>query len=198
MSPRPPIALAALLAVALLVGFAAPSAAGLELADVRGHIGFGFTHLFTSDTTDTPAGSLAIGAGVSVPLANRLRGGIDIGYHMLGSSTLVQGSLSSGIDYSVLEALALLHWGATRSGPEIIVSAGPGLFVSHATLAATSIGAAFSDQAVDHTGPGGALSVTIAQRRATPGRIGFEAGVRMIPLDGPTWTIATARIQILY
>ena len=173
-------------------------ASALELSEVRGHLAIGFAHLSVSDTTDTPAGSLTIGAGVDIPVSARFRAGIDIGYHMLGSKTLEQGSLTSGIDYTVFELLALAHWAPLSSGPDLIVSAGPGFFKAKAELAATSVGAAFTPFAVNETAPGAALSVTVARRKPAPVRLGFEAAVRWIPLETTEWTVFGARIVLLY
>jgi hypothetical protein len=186
----------ALVAIAALLCAAPPSAA-MPLSDVRGHMTLGFSHVFTSDTSATPGGSLSFGTGFDIPVASRLRAGVDVGYHLLGSRTLVQGTLSSGIDYSVFEALALLRW-TPREGGLITISAGPGLFVARAALAATSVGAAFRDQAIEDTRVGGAINVAAMRRKVTPVRVGLEAGVRFIPLESRTWTVASARIALAY
>lgn len=177
---------------------AAPCSAGLRFAEVDGHVAIGFGHLFTSDTTATPGGSISIGGGIDYPLTPTLRAGLDVGYHLLGSRTLTQGTLTSGIDYSVFEALALLHWTPLGHGPQLIVSGGPGLFSARASLAPTSVGATFSPQAVEETRVGGALSLAVTRRKLSPVRVGLEVGVRMIPLEQFTWTVASARIVMLY
>jgi len=182
----------------LLVAGAVPSAAAPRLSDVRGRLALGFAHVESSDSLSTPGGSLSIGAGLDLPVNDRLRAGIGVGYHLLGSRTLTQGSLTSGLDYSLFEALALLHWSPLDRGPELIVSGGPGLFVAKASLAATSVGAAFSPQAVDQTRVGGGLTVTVARRRPAPVRVGIELGVRVVPLEQFTWTLAAARLVLLY
>jgi hypothetical protein len=185
-----------LLAAAWLL--APTPARALDLADVQGHLALGFAHLATSDTTDTPAGSLTIGGGVDIPVGGRFRAGIDIGYHLLGSKTLEQGSLTSGIDYGVFEVLALAHWSPLSSGPDLIISGGPGFFSSKAELAATSIGAAFTPFAVNEKGAGAALTLTVARRKATPVRAGIEASYRWIPLETSTWSVYSARIVVRY
>src|SRR5262245_24478128 len=76
-------------AIALAAGTAT---AGPKLADMRGHLVLGYAQLFTEDS---PGGSLSAGAGVDLPVTGSLRAGIDVGYHLLGSRTLEQGSLSS-------------------------------------------------------------------------------------------------------
>ncbi len=181
--------------VAALMLAAAPSPAAAGLADVRGHLTLGYAKLFAGEA---PGGSLSVGVGVDHPLRGPLRGGVDVGYHLLGTRTLVQGSLSSGLDYSVFEALAQLHWAVGSGGPQCTISGGPGLFVARANLASSPVGAIFSSLAVEETHPGAALGVTVTRRRPAPVRIGFEAGLRVVPLDDDTWTLATARLAILY
>ena len=177
---------------------AAPPARAFELSSVRGHMTLGYSHLSVSDTSGTPGGSLSFGAGVDLPLASRLRAGVGMGYHVLGSRTLVQGTLSSGIDYSVFEATAMVHWSPLHSGPDLIVSAGPGLFHAKAELAATSVGLAFTPQAIDETAFGAALDVSVVRRKPTPVRAGVVAGLRYIPLDHVNWTVASIGIALIY
>ena len=185
----------ALAIAAVLVAAAVPSAAGPRLADVRGHLLLGYAKLFAGDT---PGGSLSVGAGVDHPAGSGLRAGLDLGYHLLGSRTLVQGTLSSGLDYSLFEALAQLHWAPGGGGPQVVLSGGPGLFVARANLASSPVGATFSRQAVEETRAGLAFGATVARRRAAPVRIGLEAALRIVPLESATWTLATARLAILY
>jgi len=184
-----------LVLAAMLLVAAAPARAGARLADVRGHVLAGYAKLFD---TGAPGGSLSIGAGADHPVGGRLRVGFDIGYHLLGSRTLTQGSLSTGLDYSVFEALAMLHWAPGGSDPRFTLSGGPGLFVARAVLGASPVGASFSGSAVQQTRVGLALGATVARRGTAPVRVGLQAGVRVIPLDGATWTIATARLALLY
>lgn len=188
----------ALLGVAWGLGAALPCSAGLRFGNVHGHAAIGFGHLFTSDTTATPGGSISIGGGVDYPLTPRLSAGVDVGYHLLGTRTLTQGTLTSGIDYSVFEALAMLHWTPLDHGPGIIVSGGPGLFSARASLAPTSVGATFSPQAVEQTRLGAGLGLAVTRRRPSPVRVGLELGVRIVPLEHFTWTVASARIVMLY
>ena len=186
----------ALLATAWLM--AAAPASALEFADVKGHLLIGFSHVSTSDSTDTPAGSISIGGGVDIPVADRFRAGIDLGYHLLGSRTLEQGSLTSGLDYSVFEVLALAHWSPLSSGPDLTISGGPGLFMANAELAATSVGLAFVPLAVNETTVGAALSVGVAKRTTSPVRAGLDLGLRWIPLEDERWTLFSARIVVRY
>jgi hypothetical protein len=182
-------------AIAVALMAAGPSTGEARLADVRGHLMLGYAKLFAGEA---PGGSLSVGVGIDHPVRGALRGGVDVGYHLLGARTLVQGSLSSGLDYSVFEALAQLHWAIGSAGPQCTISGGPGLFVARANLASSPVGAIFSHQAVEETRPGAALGVTVTRRRPAPVRIGFEAGLRVVPLDDDTWTLATARVAILY
>jgi hypothetical protein len=192
MIDRRILALAAALA---LMTAAMPSAAGPKLADVRGHVFLGYSKLF--DAT-APGGSLSIGAGVEQPVSRRLRAGVDVGYHLLGSRTLKQGSLSTGLDFSVVEALAQLYWSPGGRGAWATLSGGPGLFMARANLGSSSVGASFSSDAVEQTRLGLALGVTASPSSAAPVRMGLHAGLRLIPLESSTWTIATARVAILY
>lgn len=185
--------------VGVLCGLGAvPCSAGLRFDQVRGHAAIGFGRLFTSDTTATPGGSISIGGGVDYPLTPKLSAGLDVGYHLLGSRTLTQGTLTSGIDYSVFEALALLHWTPLDHGPQLVVSAGPGLFSARGSLAPTSVGASFSPQAVEQTRLGAGLGLAVTRRRPAPVRVGIELGARIVPLEHFTWTVASARILMLY
>src|SRR5512134_2294696 len=95
------VPIVALFAAAWLLGGAAPGTAALRLADVRGHLAIGFAHVSSSDTSATPSGSLSIGGGADLPVRPGLRAGVGVGYHLLGSRTLVQGTLTSGLDYSL-------------------------------------------------------------------------------------------------
>ncbi len=188
----------ALFGIACGLAGALPCSGALRFADVNGHLAIGFARLSSSDTTSTPGGSISIGGGLDVPLGGRLRAGLDLGYHLLGSRTLVQGTLSSGLDYSVFEMLALLHWTPLDRGPQLVVSGGPGLFSARASLAPTSVGATFSSQAIEQTRAGVALSLTATRRRPSPVRVGLELGVRIVPLESTTWTLASARIAMRY
>ncbi len=195
MSHRPGSALGV---VALLLALAAPSAAGPRLADLHGHLAIGYAQVFSSDTSRAPAGSLSVGTGLDYPIGAGLRAGLDVGYHLLGSRTLEEGTLSTGLDYSMLEALALLHWTPEGRGPQLVLSGGPGAFAARATLASSPVGAIFSRQAIDQWRAGMALAFTMTRRREAPVRAGLEVGVRVVPLESTTWTLVTARIAILY
>jgi hypothetical protein len=200
--PRP---FALLLAIVLALAATATAGAGPKLSEVRGHLGLGYAHLFSDES---PGGSLSAGVGVDLPLAGAFRGGLDVGYHLLGSRSLEEGSLTSSLDYSLLEAVALVHW-TPGSGGALSLSAGPGVFIAHADLPSSSTGAAFSSQTVDETRLGAALGVSLAKPGASPVRAGLEAGVRIVPLSAQidpttgesksrTWTVALVRLRLLY
>jgi hypothetical protein len=185
----------ALVAALALLAAAVPCDAGPRLADVRGHLFLGYSKLFG---VTAPGGSLSIGAGVEHPVRGRLRAGVDVGSHLLGSRTLKQGSLSTGVDYSVVEALALVHWSPGGGGSWVTLSGGPGLFMARANLGSSAVGASFSHEAVAQTRPGLALGVTASPHSEAPVTMGLQAALRVIPLESGTWTIATARVAILY
>jgi hypothetical protein len=184
--------------VATVLVQSAPSAAHARLADVRGHLAIGYGRVFSSDTTDTPGGSLSMGAGLDYPIGAGLRAGVDIGYHSLGTVRLDQGSISTELDFSVLEALALVHWFPSAGGRRFVLSGGPGMFSARAILASSPVGAIFSRSAIDQWRAGAAVSASIVRRQPSPVRVGLEAGVRVVPLERFTWTLAMARVVIHY
>lgn len=180
---------------AALVLLLASDAGAARLEDVGGHIAVGYGKLFT---TDSPGGSLSIAGGLDYPLPSRLRAGVDIGYHLLGSRTVVRGSLAAGVDYSVLEADAFLHWRPTGLGPLRRLSAGPALMSARAVLSPTAGGAGFSDLAVETVTGGAALEATLMGHEGPPIRLGLELGARIAFLAHENWTIATARLAVHY
>ena len=186
-----------------LLLLATPAAAGLKLNEFNGHLGFGYTKLFilaeaaaTSEET-SPSGSMTVAGGVDYPLGPTLRTGVDIGYHLLGSTTSERGSLFAELDYSVFEALVLIHWAPPWRGPLGRVSIGPGVFHARADLSATGA-PAFSDLAVEQTVGGAGVALTLVQRKAAPVRLGLEAGARRVFLRGDDWMIASARLTMHY
>lgn len=184
--------------IATVLVLSAPNAAHARLADVRGHLAIGYGRVFSSDTTDTPGGSLSMGAGLDYPIGAGLRAGVDIGYHSLGTVMLDQGSISTELDFSVLEALALVHWFPSAGGRRFVLSGGPGMFSARAILASSPVGAIFSRSAIDQWRAGAAVSASIVRRQASPVRVGLEAGARVVPLERFTWTLAMARVVIHY
>jgi hypothetical protein len=172
----------------------APASAHAGLAEWNGHLGFGYAKLFADQA---PAGSLSLSAGADYPIASGFRGGVDIGYHLLGSRTLVRGSLFANVDYSVFDVALFAHW-IPPSGPIGRVSVGPALVSAHADLSTAGGGAAFSDLAVAQTAFGVAADITAISHSSAPVRVGLEIGTRVGFLDEENWTLATARVTFHY
>lgn len=195
-APLRAVALALPLVAALALALAAsPAQAKGRLQKVRGSLGVGYAKLLSDPA---PGGSFAMGAGVDYPLASSWRLGVAIGYDLLGSVIVEEGSFAASVDYSMLEMLALAHWQPSFRGPLGRVSLGPGLFRPLADLATAAGGASFSKYAVDEMAPGLALDGTFIQRREAPVRIGLEAGVRVVYLEQETWTLAQVRVAFHY
>jgi hypothetical protein len=183
--------------VALGVGIAllgSTAALAAPLDQVQGHLAVGYGKLFEEDA---PGGSLALGAGIDLPATAALRTGVEVGYMLLGTRTTQEGSLVAELDYSLFEALALLHWTPPWRGPLGRISVGPGVFNARADLTASG-GASFEGLARAETRPGAALALTLIQRRPAPVRIGLEVGARMVWLERGTWPLATTRLVVHY
>ena len=99
-----------LLALIASLPVAAPARAAL--ADWKGHLGLGYGKLFVAQA---PSGGFSIGAGMDYPLG-KIRVGLDLGYHLLGTRSLTSGSLSANLDYSVFELGLLAHWSPAPAG----------------------------------------------------------------------------------
>lgn len=184
------IPIATLLALAL----APPGVLASPFTGMRGHLGFGYTKLFTDDA---PGGSMAVAAGLDLPVAPDLRAGIEAGVDLLGSTSVDRGSLFAELDYSVFEVLGLVHWTPPWRGPLGRVSLGPGLFKARADL--NSAGpAAFEDLPVLEWAPGLAATATLITRKDTKVSAGLELGTRWIALSDDDWILATARVVIHY
>jgi hypothetical protein len=190
------VALRAALAAGMALALLAP-AAGAEgrLQKFRGHLGVGYAKLVGDPS---PAGSFSMGVGVDYPLAERWRVGLDFGYELLGGDIAERGSFVSGIDYSMVEILALAHYAPQRLGWLRRISAGPGLFGPRADLSVSAGGASFSDLAVDEIAPGLAFDGTIMQARESAVRIGLELGGRVAFLKDDTWTMGLVRVAFHY
>lgn len=184
------------LALACALAASAPSGASAEsrLEHFGGHLAIGYTKLFAEDA---PGGSFSMAGGFDYPIVDRLRAGVDIGYHLLGSRTEFEGSLSADVDYGAFEALLLLHWTPPWRGPMGRISVGPGIFNARAKLSSYGA-AAFEDLSREEIVPGVALGVTAISRRVSPVRVGLEAALRWIPLPQEEWTLATLRVTAHY
>src|SRR6185436_9258060 len=137
-----------------LACMAAPAGAEGRLQKFHGHLGVGYAKLVGDPA---PGGSFTMNAGVDYPVGERLRVGLDFGYELLGGDIVERGSFVAGVDYSMVELLALVHFAPQRLGPLRRISVGPGLFAPHGDLSVSAGGASFSDLAVDEVVPGAAL-----------------------------------------
>jgi hypothetical protein len=166
-----------------------------RMSELQGHLGVGFGRLFA---TDSPGGSLAVGAGLDLPVGGPWRAGFDVGYDLLGTRNVSRGSFFASVDYSVFEADLLAHW--QPAGRIARISFGPGLMAAHADLSvASGGGASFSDLAVSKAAPAIAAEFSVTPRRPMPVKLGVQAGIHTGFIDsGTTWTIAELRVIALY
>ena len=187
------------LAAALATWFAcvaSPARAGvLRLEPWRGHVSIGYAHLFSDDLS--PGGSISVAGGGDYPLDETLRLGPVLGIAILGSHDVTRGSITAGLDYSLLDAALQLHW-LPSGGPITRVSLGPGIAAARAQLQVGAGGAGFLDLAVDEVRPELALDVSALPRRMRIVAVGFEAGLRFVPVERVSWTLATLRVTIHY
>ena len=102
------------------------------------------------------------------------------------------------VDYSMFDAIALVHWTPPWPGPVGRISAGAGVFSAAATLATSGGGAGFSDLAVEETVPGFSLSATLISRKPSTLRLGLELGGRLALVENEPWSAAQARIAVHY
>ena len=185
-----------LAALALAAAWFRPDPATASPLDSwRGHIAVGYAKLFSDSLA--PGGSLSVGAGVDRPLGERFRLGPEINFHLLGSATVVRGSLAASLDYSALEGALLLSW-LPEHGPVSRLSAGPALGSAHADLSTSGGGAGFSDLAVGQVRGGFALQATSLLRRDAPISPALEAGLRVFRLEQQTWSLFTLRAAVHY
>jgi hypothetical protein len=182
----------ALLALPLV---AAGPARAMRLDQWRGHVSFGYAHLFSDSTS--PGGSISASGGVDYPIAERWRIGPGVAISLLGTHDVTRGSVIAGLDHSLLEGVLQLHW-LPRSGPVTRVSFGPGLAAARVALQVGAGGAGFLDLAVDEVQPELALDVSALPRRMQVVAVGLEAGVRWIPVERVRWLLTTVRFTIHY
>lgn len=194
---------------ALLIALTPVAASASPFSDMRGHLGFGYTKLFADlgvrepgvlpeEPIDTPGGSMAVAAGLDIPIASDLRAGIEAGVDLLGSTSVERGSLFGELDYSVFEVLGLVHWAPPWHGPLGRISLGPGLFKARADLSSAGP-AAFEDLPVLEWAPGLAASVTLISRKERKVNAGLELGTRWLALsEAEDWILASARLVIHY
>jgi len=183
-------------AVVLAFGMAAaPARAGLHLEPWRGHVSIGYGYLF-SDTL-SPGGSISVAGGVDYPVGQRFRLGPTLGIALLGSSEVTRGSVTAGLDYTLLDLALQLHW-LPPNGPISRVSLGPGIASARSALQVGAGGAGFLDLAVDELQPELAFDVSAIPRRQHIVAVGLEAGVRFVPVERVNWTVTTIKLTIHY
>jgi len=177
--------------LALLVG---PARAGLlRLDEWRGHVSLGYAHVFSDSLS--PGGSISVAGGVDYPIGPRLRLGPVVAMSILGSSDVTRGSITAGLDYSLLDAALQLHW-LPEHGILSRVSIGPGLGLARTALQVGGGGAGFLDLAVDEVKPEVALDLSLIPRRQKIVALGLEAGVRYVPVERVNWVLTSLRLAI--
>ncbi len=183
-----------LLAAAMVI--VTPASAGaLRLEPWRGHIALGYGRLFSDSFS--PGGSISVAGGLDYPVNGALRVGPVLGIAILGTHDVTRGSITAGLDYSLLDCALQLHM-APRRGPLTRISVGPGFAVARTSLQVGGGGAGFLDLAVDEVKPELALDVSAIPRRQKIVAVGFEAGVRFIPVERVNWILGTIRLAIHY
>ena len=183
----------AVLATAMSLG--EPARAGIHLEPWRGHVSIGYGYLFSDSLS--PGGSISVAGGVDYPVATRWRVGPVIGIALLGSTDVTRGSVTAGLDYSMLDVALQAHW-LPASGPITRVSLGPGIASARSALQVGAGGAGFLDLAVDELQPEIAFDVSTTPRSMHIVAVGFEAGVRFVPVERVNWTVTTIRLTIHY
>ena len=186
-----------ILLVLLLLTCLAPTAraGALRLEPWRGHLSIGYAHLISDEFS--PGGSISVAGGSDYPVGPNLRLGPVLGIALLGSHEVTRGSVTAGLEYTLLEGALQLHW-LPQAGPITRVSFGPGVAAARSSLQVGGGGANFLDLAVDEVQPELALDVSALPRRQTIVAVGLEAGVRVVPVERVTWTLATLRFTIHY
>lgn len=182
-----------LAALALAATLVTPARAGMKLEPWRGHVALGYGHLFSDSYS--PGGSISVAGGVDYPINESLRIGPVLGIAILGTHDVTRGSITAGLDYSLLDCALQLHM-APRSGPLTRVSFGPGFAVARTSLQVGGGGAGFLDLAVDEVQPELALDVSAIPRRQKIVAVGIEAGMRYIPVERVRWLLGTLRLAI--
>jgi hypothetical protein len=177
-------------------GLAVSAQAGpMRLEPWRGHLSIGYGHLFSDSLS--PGGSVSIKGGLDYPIGPRLRLGPVLSISLLGSHEVERGSITAGLEYSLLEGALQLHW-LPATGPISRVSIGPGLAAARASLQVGAGGASFLDVAVDELQPELALDLSALPRKMEIVAVGLEAGVRYVPVERVNWILTTLRLTIHY
>ena len=190
-----PTLAAAALAACLSFAVSPAQAGALRLEPWRGHLSIGYAHLISDEFS--PGGSISVAGGLDDPVGPGLRLGPVLGIALLGSHEVTRGSVTAGLEYTLLEGALQLHW-LPKTGPITRVSLGPGVAAARSSLQVGGGGAGFLDLAVDEVQPELALDVSAIPRRMEVVGVGLEAGVRVVPVERVTWTLATLRFTIHY
>jgi hypothetical protein len=161
----------------------------------RGHVSIGYAHLFSDSLS--PGGSISVAGGVDYPLGPHFRLGPVLSMSILGSSDVTRGSITAGLDYSLLDAALQLHW-LPEHGIVSRVSIGPGLGLARTALQVGGGGASFLDLAVDEVKPELAVDASLIPRRMKIVAVGLEAGLRYVPVERVNWILSSVRLAIHY
>lgn len=172
-----------------------PAAAAMRLEPWRGHVALGYGHLFSDSYS--PGGSISMAGGADYPVSPSLRVGPVLGIAILGTHDVTRGSITAGLDYSLLDCALQLHW-APATGPLSRISIGPGFAVARTSLQVGGGGAGFLDLAVDEVRPELAIDFSVLPRKQKIVAVGLEAGVRWIPVERVNWVLGTVRLAIHY
>lgn len=184
-----------LAAAASVMLLALPAHAGMRLEAWRGHVSLGFGHLFSDSLS--PSGSISVAGGADYPINDSFRIGPTIGMAILGTHDLTRGSITAGLDYSLLDAALQVHW-LPAHGRITRVSVGPGVGLARVALQVGGGGAGFLDLAVDEVKPELAIDVSMLPRRQKIVAVGLEAGARVVAVERVTWVLTTLRLTIHY
>src|SRR6267378_4427888 len=90
------------------------SPAHAALADWKGHLEVGYAKLIQGAA---PSGGISVATGVDYPLNSRLRLGPDFSYHLLGTRSVLNGSINGSLDYSMWEVGLRAQWNPRSLGP---------------------------------------------------------------------------------
>ena len=195
MSRRRRLCMHVAVVLAAACSFVAPAYAGMHLDAWRGHVSIGYGYLFSDSLS--PGGSISVAGGVDYPVATRWRVGPVIGIALLDSTDVTRGSITAGLDYSLLDVALQAHW-LPPSGPITRVSLGPGIASARSALQVGAGGAGFLDLAVDELQPEVAFDLSSFPRSWHIVAVGLEAGVRWVPVQRVNWTVTTLRLTIHY
>jgi len=171
------------------------SPAHAALADWKGHLEVGYAKLIQGAA---PSGGISVATGVDYPLNSRLRLGPDFSYHLLGTRSVLNGSINGSLDYSMWEVGLRAQWNPRSLGPLRRVTFGPALMGVSAQVSSSSAGLAFENEEVSGLRGGLALDLAWLPAHDSPVRPGVEFGTRAAFAGHDTWTVVTARFLLSY